>query len=259
MTRRKRYAFGRNQLDARAIAALVILVAVIVGGILYLRSRKPAPEPKPPGGAFPDLKEKPQPLVGTFKGCPGTGDGGDPELNRLKNRIDEAQNYYPIPFDSVLQLEWPKSIERKDRDAWSSADTAAVKRYEGIPISVEGYLAGTKQEGKESCNCHGIDPEFVDYHVWLVKSPDDAKSSSIVVEVTPRVRANHPAWTTKALGQLNRTNQRVRISGWLMLDPEHPNEVGKSRGTIWEIHPVTQIEVYQNGNWIKLDDLSGRD
>ena len=52
-------------------------------------------------------------------------------------------------------------------------------------------------------------------------------------------------------------DQRVRISGWLMLDPEHPDQVGKTRGTIWEIHPIMQIEVNQNGQWTPLDKLGG--
>jgi hypothetical protein len=42
---------------------------------------------------------------------------------------------------------------------------------------------------------------------------------------------------------------RVTVSGWLMLDPDHPsdatgtpNKPHPSRGTIWEIHPVMKIE-----------------
>ena len=59
------------------------------------------------------------------------------------------------------------------------------------------------------------------------------------------------------LGQIVKKDQRVRISGWLMLDPEHPDQVGKTRGTIWEIHPIMQIEVNQNGQWTPLDKLGG--
>jgi hypothetical protein len=32
----------------------------------------------------------PGPQEKVFKGCPGGGDGTDPELNRLKNRVDET-------------------------------------------------------------------------------------------------------------------------------------------------------------------------
>jgi hypothetical protein len=41
----------------------------------------------------------------------------------------------------------------------------------------------------------------------------------------------------------------VRISGWILLDPEHPDQVGKTRATIWEIHPVMKIEVSTGGMW----------
>jgi hypothetical protein len=41
-----------------------------------------------------------------------------------------------------------------------------------------------------------------------------------------------------------------------MLDPEHPDQVGKTRGTIWEIHPVMKIEVEQDGKWVMLDSIA---
>ena len=49
---------------------------------------------------------------------------------------------------------------------------------------------------------------------------------------------------------------QVRISGWLFFDPEHPDQLGVTRATLWEIHPVMQIDVNQNGRWIPLDQLA---
>ena len=209
-------------------------------------------------GPLPEMSVKPQPVEIDFQGCPGEGDNPrQADLNRLKNRVDEGE-YVPVTFDSVVNLPWPNGVERQaSRDKWAAADAAAVGRYQGIPVSVEGYLAGARQEGPESPNCHGDDPQFRDFHIWLVKNASDDRSSSIVVEVTPRVRANHPNWRTDVLGQIVRKDQRVRISGWLMLDPEHPDQVGKTRGTIWEIHPVMQIEVNQGGQWTPLDRAGG--
>jgi hypothetical protein len=140
-------------------------------------------------------------------------------------------------------------------------DRAAVARYEGIPVSVEGYLAGAKVEGPESPNCHGADSKYRDWHIWLTGAPGESRSTSIVVETTPRVRAVHPAWRMAQLRRAVRDTARVRISGWLMLDPEHPEQVGKTRGTIWEIHPIMRIEVQQRGGagsgWSSLDSLRG--
>ncbi|MFL6230012.1 MAG: hypothetical protein ACJ741_14670 [Pyrinomonadaceae bacterium] len=246
------------------IAGLLIVLAV--GAILllyYLRHNAGAPAgvttPAPPTatapGALPEMTTKPRPSLTSFKGCPPEGDGGDPALNDLKNRVDEGQ-YVAVNFDAVANLTWPTTIERQRRANWSQADAAEVARYEGLPVSVEGYLAGSKQEGPESPNCHGADAEFRDFHVWLTPQAEDDRSKSIVVEMTPPVRAGHAQWRTDVLGQIVRKDLRVRVSGWLMLDPEHPDQVGKTRATIWEIHPVMQLEVQQNGKWVALDNFS---
>jgi len=61
------------------------------------------------------------------------------------------------------------------------------------------------------------------------------------------------------LGTHENTNfngQPVRMSGWLMLDPEHQDMINSGlRSTLWEIHPITKIEVFKDGQWVDLDDL----
>jgi len=49
-----------------------------------------------------------------------------------------------------------------------------------------------------------------------------------------------------AARRMRATNkQQVRISGWLMLDPEHQDMIDEGlRSTLWEIHPITKIEVW---------------
>ncbi len=246
---------------ARLSPPFIFLLIVAVAFLIYFLLRPHAPpqeqvniqQPATSSG-LPEMAIKPTPKEIDFQGCPPEGDGGDPALNRLKNRIDDGE-YIPVEFDAVAKLTWPQSVERKKRQNWSDGDTKSVARYEGIPISVSGYLAGAKEEGPESPNCHGADHDFRDYHIWLVKSADDGRDKSIVVEVTPRIRVNHPAWNLAALRKIAKEKDRVRISGWLMLDPEHPDQVGKTRGTIWEIHPIMKIEVDQNGGWVTLDAI----
>ena len=51
---------------------------------------------------------------------------------------------------------------------------------------------------------------------------------------------------------LARAGTKVRVSGWVMYDPEHPNMLRKTRGTLWEIHPVTKIEYMDGGAWKNL-------
>ena len=110
-------------------------------------------------------------------------------------------------------------------------------------------------EGPESTNCHGADASFRDFHVWLSKAAGEDRTHSIVVEMTPAARTQHRNWTTDILNRLVRDRQRVRVSGWLLLDPDHPDQVGKTRGTIWEIHPIMRFEAQQGGKWIPLDDF----
>jgi hypothetical protein len=193
------------------------------------------------------------PDSGTFNSCPAQGDGGDPQLNQLKNRTDSA-NWVPIPFSQLEQLPWPKSIERRDIATWSQADAATVAHNNGRPVSISGYLASARREGPESPNCHSQTDR--DFHIWLVDHPTTDRTHSIVVESTPRVRAKHPGWTLDRLLTLAHKSIQVRISGWTMLDPEHPDQVGQTRGTIWEIHPIMQIEVQQNGGWVPLDSAT---
>jgi len=194
---------------------------------------------------------KPAPIAQTYRGCPASGDGGDPALNTLKNRIDEA-TWQPVSVSSILSLTWPSSIERQPRSNWSKQDKEFIAQYEGAPVQAEGYLADAKKQGPESCNCHAVDQ--IDFHLWLVDDTNKGREQSVVVEVSPRVGAAHPAWSLTNIRKLVTEKQKVRISGWLMMDPEHPDQVGKTRATIWEIHPIMQIETQSGGTWKPLDN-----
>ena len=211
------------------------------------------PQLAPPGAAaLPRLTTRQPPVDPGYKGCPPEGDGGDPLLNRLKNRADSAA-WTPATVDAVLALQWPRDVERRRRAEWGGADSATIAANEGMPIAIEGYFAGGKQEGPESPNCHGADADFRDWHLWLSATPGRDRTRSIVVETTPVVRASHPEWTLDAIRSLARDSTRVRVSGWLMLDPEHPDQVGKTRGTIWEIHPILRLEAQRDGGWVPVD------
>lgn len=206
-----------------------------------------------PAGNLPDMPTKPKPLEVPFNGCPPEGSGGDSEQNLLKNRSDEG-NYVPVNFAALAALTWPVTVQQLQRKYWSAADKAAIAKYEGIPVVVEGYLAGAKESGAEATNCDKTSSNMVDWHVWFVKNSGDGRDVSIVVEPTPRSRANHQ-WTLEKLNPIISNQTRVRISGWVFFDPEHPDQIGKTRGTLWEIHPVMQIDVLQNGQWVPLDTV----
>ena len=195
---------------------------------------------------------RPVPESPGFEGCPAAGDGGDRDLNRLKNRVDTAA-WAPTPFASILDLRWPPGVVRRPRATWSRGDALRVASSEGLPVVVEGYFVGAKVEGPESTNCHGAESKFRDWHVWLAAAPGKDRRRSIVVETTPVIRARHPEWKLGEIHRLVRDSTPVRVSGWLLFDPDHPDQLGKTRGTLWEIHPVMRIELQRDGRWVEIN------
>jgi hypothetical protein len=187
-----------------------------------------------------------------FRGCPVEGDGGDPALNRLKNRTEVPPAYEALHFEDLAGLEVPTGVSKSARSKWPQSTLDALEPQEKRAVAVVGYLLAVKLEGRESPNCHSDEPAERDFHIWLANSPDDERAEAVVVEVTPRIRALHKRWTTGNLKTYVQLKTRVRISGWLMLDPEHPDQVGKTRATLWEIHPITKIEAWIGEKWVEL-------
>jgi len=270
------------------LAALVIVaIGIFVGALtLSLRSSSAAgPEPCPCNEPdFPKLDTKPNPRTETFNDCPPEGKESadpvhpfDPDLNKLKNRIDEPQEPIKVTIDQILSL--PKIAAEKLKDPranWSPMTLAAVQQFEGTPVTVEGFLAGVREEGAESCNCGATAPSRVDWHCWLAKSaPEmvkdvhhgvettgDELGLAVVCETTPRVRAmaKHRNWNLQEFENIVRQKKRVRITGWIMFDQIHSDQLpGASptekprRGTLWEVHPITKVEVQENDTWRDLD------
>jgi hypothetical protein len=259
----KRSSNQQTSLGRTLFQGIVAIIVVILGLIFAGQGNAPAPSGGTgPGNTtsngLPPTSFKQKATVETFDGCPPEGDGGDPALNLNKNRIDDG-NYQQVAFSALMppNLTWPKETERTDHADWSQAAADQVAQAEGLPVSVVGYVALARREGPETPNCHSTTD--VDFHIWIIDHPGGSSDriGSIVVEATPRVRVNHPGWTVGALNNLAQNGTQVLISGWLMLDPEHPDQVGQTRGTIWEIHPVMRIDVAQNGQWVPLDNFSG--
>ncbi|HKT40543.1 MAG TPA: hypothetical protein VJR48_19380 [Ktedonobacterales bacterium] len=228
---------------------MLLLLVVLIAGCSVDSSGVYGPTSAP--GAFPGNAAHPTPNTTSFQGCPPGGDGGDQALNTLKNRTDDGNNgaFQDVSFDTLVNLSYPQDIGRVQRANWSQSDVAAVDKYEGIAVRTTGYVLGVKHEGTESTNCHSTD--YRDYHVWLGANASDPRSKSMVIEVTPRERDQRPGWTSSALSSL--TGEQVRISGWLLMDQEHPEQLGQTRATLWEIHPIIHIEVNQGGSWQSID------
>jgi hypothetical protein len=183
--------------------------------------------------------------------CPDQGSATSNDkkiLNKLKNRIK------PPPS--------PTKMTSAEINALPTKEKAKVNTLQNRGVVVEGFLVAAKQQGAESTNC-GEGGANADYHLWLVDSEDQvdltdndtiraSKGISTVIEITPRWRKVNPGWSLKTLNRLIKQKAKFRVTGWLMLDPEHPDQIGQTRGSIWEIHPITKIEVLNGSKWVEI-------
>ena len=204
----------------------------------------------------------------SFKGCPPEGSpGSDTRMNLLKNRNTAPESYQPWEIADLLTLNPEALIDADDtpRSKWKESALQTASDYESQGISIEGYLLYARQSGVESCNCKRED--LRDWHVWIgVDQPTSLqegkrmRKNSIVVEPTPRWQ-ERMGWRLRHLKKLAKQSVKIRISGWLLWDQEHPEELPENkgenatRGTRWEIHPVTKIEIYSSGSWMELKDM----
>ena len=197
--------------------------------------------------------------------CKPTGKGGDAYLNSLKNRDIAPASYDSVSFSDIMN-KWEKGFPAGKgsshyrlgkKSLWKIGQRENVTGYEYKGISVEGYIIAIKGQGAEACNCGAKD--FHDYHIWLNETPlpqpapkKPDKSKSMVAEISPRTIKAHPNWNANAIQHLAKQGSRIRISGWVTWDEEHPEQIGIERATLWEIHPIHKIEVWSNGKWNEL-------
>jgi hypothetical protein len=178
--------------------------------------------------------------------CPVTGDAKKEsvkQLNVLKRRMNSPK---PADIDGAATLQ-AVLVTGDDTNRWKTDHGATF----------EGYVVGVLKGGVESVNCHTHDAAYRDTHIELAMSPDETdKSKFVVVEVTPQVREEMTAkgvdWSTATL-KSTLLHHKVKITGWLLFDEEHkpnaentnPNGTNIWRATVWEIHPITNIEILE--------------
>lgn len=229
-------------------AAVLILQTLGSGTLLPISAVIAAP----PVGDLPMMPEKPPASPEGFNGCPPEGQGGDPELNLLKNRVDRGA-YIPVSLDSILALTWPKSAELAPMSSWTPAGRAFISQYMGLPVVVEGYIDALREGVADPANCNRSDPRNHFWRLTIIKEPKDRRSQAVIAISTPQTRLGH-TWIAEIIrGFLIEARVPVRISGWLYFNPNSPQEIGRTRATLWEITPVMQIEVFQGGRWNPLD------
>jgi hypothetical protein len=178
------------------------------------------------------------------KSCPPQGNANPDSvktLNILKSRVDtpvDADMDPAVTLEAMLQPD-------DDEERWDEAKAG----------NVTAFVHDVKVGGIETINCKATDPEDRDPHIELVLDPDhDRGAQRVIVEVTPgwrdRMRAQNIDWSTTTLKE-RLIGRWVRVKGWLFFDQEHVNQAENTnpgndknwRATVWELHPITFIEV----------------
>jgi hypothetical protein len=205
----------------------------------------------PPASLLAKLKtarvtSNPKPLlIGGNQVCAASGNAKEQDMVALdthKNRVD-------IPAeDSYIPIDW---------DVMANLPSSSPDDLQGAPVMVKGYLSHRikvqDEKPGESANCNLIQPNEVDWHIYLTAQRNQGIAQALIVETTPRTRPLHH-WNESALAKLVNTNTQVRISGWLMYDFQHVPEIGTERATVWEVHPITRIEVTDGkGGWTDVE------
>ncbi|HEX3468528.1 MAG TPA: hypothetical protein VHT05_10650 [Candidatus Elarobacter sp.] len=226
-------------------------------------SRAPVAAPSPTPAAIAARAGDAPAVFPADGSCPVDGDTGDPALNDQKNRFrapstSDVNAAVKVPADAI-GLPEPAGATKVHRQKWPSAAAADVAALESTAAVVEGYILDVIPEngnGGEASNCHRTEPYRYDYHIYLAgdKTTTD-KADTMVVEMTPRWQSiNHPGWCVENVAPLKTQRAHVRVTGWLMFDEDHlSDERAGTRGTVWEIHPVTKFETQTgDGPWQPL-------
>jgi hypothetical protein len=172
-------------------------------------------------------------------------------LTEQKNRTDIPAHYELLTFAQFLAL--PAVPER-----YTAPDWTIVRAQTRRSVSLKGYIGEVIQAVDGAT--YGRPPEQGDLHVHLREARQlqcgvrGSRNRQIVTEVTPHFQPPTTGWSYEALLDLCQRQVRVRISGWLLHDYQHIKDVGASRASAWEIHPVTNIEVWDPGReeWQKF-------
>jgi hypothetical protein len=208
-----------------------------------------------PEESIPTTWERPRPNLSTLGSCgPYGSPDSDSVTNLRKNRTDLPRRYRAVAFEALTNLEWPRGANPR-RDRWTRAQLDSIAPYEGIAVTVTGFVVALRPQAKsgESPNCGQKGEANTDWHIALVGEFGDPESRAVVVETTPRIKRHHPNWTPDALRPHVGTPDSVRVSGYLLLDPVHKGHLGHYRQTLWEVHPIHRIEVFRQGSWVDLD------
>ncbi len=215
-------------------------------------------------------------------------DSSNAKQNEVKNNFCATGTPVELSFTNFDQLQ-QSAINKNipfgnqnlpdDRSVLANILTVNGRQIgEGTVVTLVGFVfdarhSNTKffNEAGESVNCKSGELDMNDIHIELAESANllnqTDECQTVTAEISPHYRP--ASWdrfdvnpkTAEAARGLQLKGAKVRISGQLFFDASHKPCVGGQgsaprRRSIWEIHPVYAIEVFDEAKhqFIALDE-----
>ncbi|HSS20935.1 MAG TPA: hypothetical protein VLL54_12745 [Pyrinomonadaceae bacterium] len=202
---------------------------------------------------------------------------GFTSIDKLQRAVDLKVQHHELTYGSTGP---PQPADRNKLKNLASVDrnNHAITLGEGDLVTLDAFILDAKHDDTfpfgfkgEGVNCKNSLLEWNDIHVALGSSATAHECASATAEIIPHFRS--AVWDridTNACTVSHVTNPlpvkhlRVRITGQLFFDGSHkpspcsaPTGGGNPlRRSVWEIHPVYKIEVFDHGAFISLEDFA---
>lgn len=181
------------------------------------------------------------------KECLPAEAGGEESRVRPKTVL---KNFETMDVNQFLQSLTPNLKTSKYRKFFSPAQNDYLEKNENRAITLEGFLLDFSQEMEADVPCKS--PAKKELRLWIGAVPVQDKSYSVLVEVPMHSKDKQNKAKLNRLQAALKRNTKIKISGRVVYNPENPDQYGRIRGTLWEISPITRIEIWENGKWKEL-------
>lgn len=195
-------------------------------------------------------------------------------LVRLQSAVDRLVTQHRLSYGKDGP---PQPADRAKLHGLPTVDAggAAVRLGEGDLVTLDAFVLDAKHDdtfpfgfGGESVNCKNSLLEWNDIHIALGQTASARECNSVTAEIIPHFRpALWDRFDTNSCTARHVTNPlpvkglRVRITGQLFFDGSHkPNSCSAPapggnplRRSVWEIHPVYRIEVFDHSAFVTLE------
>jgi len=195
-------------------------------------------------------------------------------IDKLQRAVDKKVQQGQLTYGSTGP---PLPADRVKLKGLATVDVNnhAVTLGEGDLVTLDAFVLDAKHDdtfpfgfGGEGVNCKNSLLEWNDIHIALGKTATAQECSSATAEIIPHFRPavweridSNSCTVSHVTNPLPVKRLRVRITGQLFFDGSHkPSPCGASSGggnplrrSVWEIHPVYKIEVFDHGSFVSFE------